>query len=232
MANDDQKGEKPSRKPKQAGKADEAHENAEAQDEALGGSGEAQGTGAADHLKPYRFKPGVSGNPSGRPKGHRSMRERLKRVLRGKVRGYQFAVAACKEIGLTEEQIDTMDVGDCLALSAFVQAFDGKGQYFVELMTRLEGRVMGPINEDNCEVAEPTSPDEHRAAAISLYRSIITDPASNPKDRLVAQSEINRLTGLIENEASPQEHARNIQQALDEMLGATMPEQEDDKAGE
>jgi hypothetical protein len=135
-------------------------------------------------------------------------------------------------MGLTEEQIEEMDVGDCLALSAFVQAFDGKGQYFVELMTRLEGRVLGPINEDNCEVSEPTTPDEHRAAAISLYRSIITDPSSNPKDRLVAQSEINRLTGLIENEASPQEHARNIQKALEEMLDATMTEEDDDKPGE
>ena len=38
MAKDDQKGEKPSRKPKQTGKADEAHKSPEAQDEAQGGS--------------------------------------------------------------------------------------------------------------------------------------------------------------------------------------------------
>ena len=203
MAKDDTKGEKPLNKPQDSKGPSTPSEASDASEAASGGSAKAQGTGAADHLKDFRFKPGVSGNPSGRPKGHRSMRERLKRVLRGKVRGYQFAVAACKEIGLTEEQIDEMDVGDCLALSAFVQAFDGKGQYFVELMQRLEGRVLGPINESNCEVSEPATPDEHRAAAISLYRSIITDPASNPKDRLVAQSEINQLTGLIENEASP-----------------------------
>lgn len=36
----------------------------------------------AEQLKPYQFKKGVSGNPSGRPKGSVSLKEYAKRYLR------------------------------------------------------------------------------------------------------------------------------------------------------
>lgn len=35
----------------------------------------------ADHLKPWHFKPGVSGNPGGRPKGSKSLKTYAKEYL-------------------------------------------------------------------------------------------------------------------------------------------------------
>lgn len=34
-----------------------------------------------DHIKPWQFKPGVSGNPGGRPKGCKSMKQYVKEYL-------------------------------------------------------------------------------------------------------------------------------------------------------
>lgn len=53
------------------------------EDELLDDDGDAaeQYKSRFDHLKPYQFKPGQSGNPSGRPKGVISLKEYAKKYL-------------------------------------------------------------------------------------------------------------------------------------------------------
>ena len=47
----------------------------------------------------------------------------------------------------------------------------------------------------------PSTVDEHREAAISLYRSIIIDPSATPRDKLAAQEGLNRILGLVEDQS-------------------------------
>jgi hypothetical protein len=116
-------------------------------------------------------------------------------------------------------------IADALVDAALKEALRGSFQHLREIWSRLDGKDTTVPVEEGVVLKDKT---EHHAAAVSLYRSIITDPTSTPKDRLTAQAELNRLLGLTEEEASPQEHARNIQKALADMLDATLSDEEED----
>ena len=77
--------------------------------------------GKADHLKPYQWQKGQSGNPSGRPKDQpsieASMRQRLSEVDDGK------------------------QLVDALVMTAIKKALKGDHRFWTSILERLDGKV-------------------------------------------------------------------------------------------
>lgn len=171
-----------------------------------------------DHLKPFQWKPGQTGNPNGRPT-RKTMRDRLKRLVDTPATDFPFAVDVARRLGLSAEDIGELDLGDAMLLSGFVAAFEGKGPQFAEIMQRLDGRVTGQFNDetpDPAAAAEMTV-EEHRAAAVALYRSVIVDPNSTGREKLQAQEALNRLLGLVvemDGQGTPEEIAARVRDFL------------------
>lgn len=80
----------------------------------------------ADHLIEYRFRPGESGNPGGRPKG-RSVISVLRELLDAEYLCDQPVPGGRRVV-------------DALAEVALAHAIKGKHHYFREIMDRLYGR--------------------------------------------------------------------------------------------
>ena len=188
-----------------------------------------------DHLKPWQWKPGQSGNPNGRPPW-KTMRERLKRLVESPTTDFPFAVEVARGLGLKAEEIGGLDLGDIMLLSGFVAAFDGKGPQFAEIMQRLDGRVTGQFND------EPVDPDEaaamtiedHRLAAVSLYRGVIADLNSTAREKMQAQDALNKLLGLVTEDQSngtPEEIAARVREFLRETMIEGPDGNQDDRTG-
>ena len=84
-------------------------------------NGDLEKTDKQPWLHPYRFKPGESGNPGGRPKGTVSIETELKRRL------------ADGESG--------DDIVQQLVSQALAQALDGDYKFFNMILERIDGRV-------------------------------------------------------------------------------------------
>ena len=65
------------------------------------------------------------------------------------------------------------------------------------------------------------SPEEHKEAAVKLYRAIIADEKSSITNKLKAQEQLNMLLGLTEPQSTPVEAARAIQNAAAAIFGAS-----------
>ena len=146
----------------------------------------------------------------------------------------------------TESQASGKKIADALVDATLKEALHGSFPHLKEIWNRLDGKDTGAgdllVAED--AVGGLKSRDDLHKAAIRLYCGIIKSPTASARDRIVAQAELNKLLGLSEEEATPQEHAREIQKALTDMLNATLQEEEpdttesdnqgsdDDKAGE
>lgn len=100
------------------------------QGEGAGKQSEEQKPNAADHLMPHRFQPGVSGNPSGRPKGTLNISGRLEKRL------------------LKELKDGSMEVDEVIsALIREMKDDPAKMTTFIlKLMDRDEGAVANNIN--------------------------------------------------------------------------------------
>jgi hypothetical protein len=189
-----------------------------------------------DHLKPFQWKPGQSGNPAGKPPW-RTMRERLKRLVEAPATDFPFAVEVARNLGLTAEDIAAFDLGDTMLLSGFLAAFEGKGPQFAEIMQRLDGRVTGQFNDeppDTDAVADMTIED-HRTAAVALYRGIIRDPNSTAREKMQAQDALNRLLGLVVEEdgmGNPEEIAARVRAFLRATDTETPDADDDDRQGD
>jgi hypothetical protein len=96
----------------------------------------------ADHLKAYRFPPGQSGNPNGRPKV-RTLTERLRDLLEK----YEFDGKPIE---------DGKQVADQVVESLARGAIDGDSRHQQELWNRVEGKVPDRI------IADVTSRDADR----------------------------------------------------------------------
>jgi|2_EtaG_2_1085320.scaffolds.fasta_scaffold78806_2 hypothetical protein len=123
-------------------------------------------------------------------------------------------------------ETDGRAIAHALVQETIKEALAGSFPHLKEIWNRLDGKEGSLL--DNVPEEEPKTKDEHHAEALRMYREIVTSQTASARERLLAQSEINTLLGLAENEATPQEHARGIQQALADMLNATLPEDEDE----
>jgi hypothetical protein len=108
------------------------------------------------------------------------------------------------------------EIVDALVQSAVREALGGSFQHLREIWTRIDGKESK--GETPIVGTEPATVDEHREAAISLYRSIIIDPSATPRDKLAAQEGLNRILGLVEDQSgdSAEETAAQIRQFLNE----------------
>ena len=91
-------------------------------------------------LAPYRFKPGQSGNPGGRPKGRVSMISRVRKHMDTTLaREVPWCVKKAKELGL--DLSGGVTVGDVVARALPYYAAKGQGQMMRELLDRIDGKV-------------------------------------------------------------------------------------------
>ena len=89
-----------------------------------------------DRLKPYRFKPGQSGNPKGRPK-HRQLSERYKEVME-----FPLPLSMCKQLGLPKNATLGDGIAMALGLSAIKGAPNGMVDAAREIADRTEGKAL------------------------------------------------------------------------------------------
>lgn len=89
---------------------------------------------ASDHLKPYHWKPGQSGNPKGHSKARRVTDALLK-------------------------QLDDPEIQKRLAEIWVQQAASGNFQFFRELLDRTEGKVPTPVEVDTKPAIDWSSVD-------------------------------------------------------------------------
>ena len=92
-----------------------------------------------------QFKPGQSGNPSGRPKGPCITTLRQKDFMR-KCTDAPYAEKICKELGLDP---DTTTLGELSAAAANMHALIGNAKYYIENLNRDEGKVPDVVVDGN-----------------------------------------------------------------------------------
>ncbi len=128
-----------------------------------------------------------------------------------------------------ESRASGRKVADALVDATLKAALEGSFTHLKEIWNRLDGLGNSqPVFE---EEILPVDAQEHREAALRLFRAVIEDPLSNHRDRLAAQEGIIRLLGLIDDTTTPEESAKAIQRAMSEMLDSTVRETVD-KVGE
>ena len=94
--------------------------------------------GKADHLKPYQWKKGESGNPSGRPQGRPSIEAEIRRRL--------------------SENKDGDILVEGLVTAAIRKALEGDHRFWTSIIERLDGKVAerlaGPDGEGMTVILE------------------------------------------------------------------------------
>ena len=86
---------------------------------------------------PYRFEPGVSGNPKGRPPGP-DLTYRAIKYFDKKVSEVPAYAKRAKKLGLDPK---TATVADVFIAAAIANGTAGKSEYFRHLYERIEGKI-------------------------------------------------------------------------------------------
>jgi type II secretory pathway component GspD/PulD (secretin) len=99
------------------------------------------------HLNPYKFKPGQSGNPSGRPKGSVSIRTEVRKLLQEAAKeGSADTVAVALAKRLIHQAFD----GDMKAMQMVIEHIDGKPQQSIDLnATIAEVQILDDIADSD-----------------------------------------------------------------------------------
>lgn len=140
-----------------------------------------------------RFKPGnalgFSSNPDRINRKGRPPRPSITAALHRRL----------EEVEREDGEATGKQIVDALVKTAIREALRGSFAHLKEVWNRVDGKDNPGV--ELVEGEEPVSVEDHRTAAIHLYRSIIIDPSSAPKDRLTAQESLNRLLGLVDDNA-------------------------------
>lgn len=143
--------------------AREAEESAQEQQENSGGR--------YDHLRKYQFKPGQSGNPSGRPKGTVNLTNKLRQLFQMPVRvkgkranrNYIYADLFCE-----------------MAMEA---SLEGNFKFFKEIFDRVEGKVPDHVVMESAkkmlEVQAATLAQSMLDIVEEVSQEILSDPISD-----------------------------------------------------
>lgn len=144
----------------------------------------------------------------------RSMRVRLRQLIEAPAKGMRFATEIAARLGVEPESIDTMDLGDLIALTGVMHAVRGKAQFYSEVIQRIDGKPGSSFVDNAVEDSGPKSLEDERSMAIRLYRSIISDPNASVRDKLDAQSALNTVLGLVNTDTT------TVRERADAMLAA------------
>jgi len=92
--------------------------------------------------KPYRWKPGVSANPAGRPPQLKTLAVILRNVLEEPASCIPSAAAIAAQHGLDAAH---SSVGSVLAAAMVVQALNGDVDIIREILNRVDGKVVESV---------------------------------------------------------------------------------------
>lgn len=104
-----------------------------------------RGQGTVEHLRAYQWKPGQSGNPTGRPKGKVSLTQIVRELIDEPASLCPPVKAWAREIGLDP---DKTSMGAVVAARIIVGACDGESGWMQELFNRIDGKVAERILGD------------------------------------------------------------------------------------
>lgn len=88
--------------------------------------------------EPYRWKPGKSGNPAGRPRKGRSLSKLITKQLDIPAQDFVPARKRAKELGLSTRGLT---VGDVFALSLLEDGIHGREVLIKEILNRVDGKI-------------------------------------------------------------------------------------------
>ena len=159
------------------------------------------------HLRKHQFRPGQSGNPAGRPPKDRSMRERLRQLIRADAGKFDFARDLMERLvkgqGEVDDQaISNMDIGDVLLLVSVFKASRGDAKHMSMILERTDGKIVGAFNDQKPEAVDTTAKldiDIERRTSINFYRAILDDPEVTTREKMDARRELNILLGLTKD---------------------------------
>ena len=112
------------------------------------GNGNGNGDGKPDpraHLRKYQFKPGQSGNPSGRPKGSLGLWARIRKELK-------------------KQQPDGRIMADLVAEAFVRKVQEGDFRFLKELLDREEGPVAQEVRQLDTVASAVAAAEEARLA--------------------------------------------------------------------
>lgn len=95
-----------------------------------------------DHLDGYKWKPGQSGNPAGRPKGS-GLTDSMRKYFQLKASKFKPAKEKAKELGMDPKKYSVAEV---FIASSMREAIGGDGRSVEHLWERDEGAVQKQLN--------------------------------------------------------------------------------------
>jgi hypothetical protein len=122
-----------------------------------------------ESIKPYEFKPGESGNPSGRPVGSVSIVTKLKRLMEQEFSDFD----PTDNNKLTKKQIQ-----EWIALKLVVQAMKGDMTAIKEALERIDGKVLQKL-ESTGKDGEPLIPNDQKIT-VEMVKQRIEDMLNKP----------------------------------------------------
>jgi Family of unknown function (DUF5681) len=144
----------------------------------------------APQLDPYKFKPGQSGNPNGRPK-RKTITERMAAIME---------LDSLEGVTVPEGQC----VGDVFARQVVIHACHGRFPYAKELLERLEGKVPDRIIDETSDADADRERSEVDAIIAALRdRGGIAIPQAGPRTPVPGSNGNGHVGGQVGHGPAP-----------------------------